>query len=263
LSDRSPDLGLAIELANAAGEIVRGHFRRLEHVERKGPGDVVTEVDFLAEALILDGIRARFPSDRIIAEESGNHPSTSARGDSPPGQRTWFVDPLDGTVNYANGIPFFCVSIALVVDQEPVLGVVLDPTRAELFTAISGGPAMLNGKEIEATVSKAAQDLLVSTDREARGTASETGGSSGSRLLGSAALEICYVAAGRLDAFIQAAHLSNWDVAAAGLIARQAGAALSSIPDGPWFDVERLPGSFGIKVASPAYQAPVIAHVNS
>ena len=243
MSDRSPDLGLAIELVNAAGDIVRGHFRRLEHVERKGPGDVVTEVDFLAEALILDGIRARFPSDRIVAEESGNHPSRFAPGDPAHGERTWFVDPLDGTVNYAHGIPFFSVSIGLVVDGRPALGVVLDPIANELFTAVADGPAELNGRPICASTDILPADLLVSSDEAPRG-----------RLLGSAALELCYVAAARLDAFSQEGHLSNWDVAAAGLIAERAGASLASVPDGPWFELDRAPGSFGLIAASPAYR---------
>jgi fructose-1,6-bisphosphatase/inositol monophosphatase family enzyme len=242
LSDHAPDLAVAIELANAAGEIVRRHFRRLEHVRRKGPGDVVTEVDFLAEQLILDGIRAAFPADRIVAEESGNHPSRSAPNDPSRTDRTWFVDPLDGTVNYARGIPFCSVSIGLVVDGRPAVGVVLDPIADELFTAVADGPALLNGQPIEASTAVLPADLLVSSDAAPRG-----------RLLGSAALELCYVASGRLDAFIQADHLSNWDVAAAGLIAERAGASLSNVPDGPWFALERAPG-FGLTVASPAYR---------
>ena len=242
MSDHAHDLAVAIELARAAGEIVRGHFRRLEHIERKGPGDVVTEVDFLAEQLILDGLRAAFPADRIVAEESGNHPSGAAAGGAPRTDRTWFVDPLDGTVNYAHGIPFCSVSIGLVVDGRPVVGAVLDPIGGELFTAVADGPALLNGEPIRATHDVRPEDLLVSSDAAPRG-----------RLLGSSALELCYVAAGRLDAFIQAEHLSNWDVAAAGLIAERAGASLSTIPDGPWFELERMPG-FGLTAASPAYR---------
>jgi len=241
LSDDERDLAVAIELAQAAGEVVRGHFRRLEHIVRKGPGDVVTEVDFLAEALILDGIRAAFPADRIVAEESGNHPAGAGRGGASRTDRTWFVDPLDGTVNYAHGIPFCSVSIGLVAGGRPVVGVVLDPLAGELFTAIAGGPALLNGEPIQVATDVCSEDLLVSSDAAPRG-----------RLLGSSALELCYVAAGRLDAFIQADHLSNWDVAAAGLIAERAGASLSKVPAGPWFELERAPG-FGLTVASPAY----------
>jgi myo-inositol-1(or 4)-monophosphatase len=242
VTDHARDLAVAIELANAAGDVARLHFRRLEHVERKGPGDVVTEVDYLAEALILDGIRAVFPTDRIVAEESGNHPSSTGSDGEKRTDRTWFVDPLDGTVNYAHGIPFCSVSIGLVVDGRPAVGVVLDPIASELFTAVADGPALLNGQSICAATAVLPEDLLVSSDVAPRG-----------RLLGSAALELCYVAAGRLDAFNQADHLSNWDVAAAGLIAERAGASLSRVPDGPWFELERAPG-FGLTVASPAYQ---------
>jgi myo-inositol-1(or 4)-monophosphatase len=243
LTDHARDLAVAIELANAAGEIARSHFRRLEHVQRKGPGDVVTEVDFLAETLILDGIRAAFPTDRIVAEESGTHAARSGPGNAPPGERTWFVDPLDGTVNYAHGIPFFSVSIGLVVNGRPAVGVVLDPIANELFAAVDKGRAELNGQAIGASTEVERPDLLISSDAAPRG-----------RLLGSAALELCYVAAGRLDAFIQAGHLSNWDVAAAGLIAECAGASLTSVPDGPWFEPDRAPGSFGLVAASPAYR---------
>jgi fructose-1,6-bisphosphatase/inositol monophosphatase family enzyme len=241
LTDHAPDLAVAIELANAAGEIVRRHFRRLEHVQRKGPGDVVTEVDYLAEALILAGIRAAFPTDRVVAEESGNHPAASGPDREPRPDRTWFVDPLDGTVNYAHGIPFCSVSIGLVVAGRPAVGVVLDPIGNELFSAVADGRAELNGQEICAATEVQPADLLVSSDAAPRG-----------RLLGSAALELCYVAAGRLDAFVQSGHLSNWDVAAAGLIAERAGASLSLVPDGPWFELERAPG-FGLTVASPGY----------
>jgi len=242
LTDHDRDLAVAIELAQAAGEIVRRHFRRLKQVERKGPGDVVTEVDFLAEALILDGIRAAFPTDRIVAEESGNHPAASGPGEASRAQRTWFVDPLDGTVNYAHGIPFCSVSVGLVVDDRPAVGVVLDPIANDLFSAVADGPAQLNGEPIRASTAVLPADLLVSSDAAPRG-----------RLLGSAALELCYVAAGRLDAFVQADRLSNWDVAAGGLIAERAGATLSGFPAGPWFELERPPG-FGLIAASPAYQ---------
>ena len=241
MSDHARDLAVAIELATAAGEIVRGHFRHLEHVQRKGPGDVVTEVDFLAEQLILEGIRAAFPTDRIVAEESGNHAAGADASHAPATDRTWFVDPLDGTVNYAHGIPFCSVSIGLVVDGTPAVGAVLDPIANELFTALADGPALLNGVPIQAATGVRPEDLLVSSDAPPRG-----------RLLGSSALELCYVAAGRLDAFIQADHLSNWDVAAAGLIAERAGASLTRVPVGPWFELERAPG-FGLTVASPAY----------
>jgi myo-inositol-1(or 4)-monophosphatase len=241
--DYPQDLAVAVELAHGAGEIVRRHFRRLEHIERKGPGDVVTEVDFLAEALILDGIRSAFPGDQIVAEESGNHPTLTGAGDQPRAQRTWFVDPLDGTVNYAHGIPFFSVSIGLVIDGRPAVGAVLDPIANELFTAVADGPAELNGQVIRASIDVLPPDLLMSSDSARRG-----------RLLGSAALELCYVAAGRLDAFSQEGRLSNWDVAAAGLIAERAGASLSSVPAGPWFKHDRPAGSFGLMAASPAYR---------
>jgi len=145
-------------------------------------------------------------------------------------------------VNYAHGIPFCSVSIGLVVDGRPAVGVVLDPIAGELFSAVADGPAELNGRPIQASTQVRPADLLVSSDAAPRG-----------RLLGSAALELCYVASGRLDAFIQAGRLSNWDVAAAGLIAERAGASLALVPEGAWFELDRAPG-FGLTVTSPAYR---------
>ena len=107
-------------------------YERLEQIDYKSARDVVTEADHLSEALILDAIRARYPDDAILAEETGEHRAIAGEAPTSGRGRVWIVDPLDGTVNYANGIPFFCVSIGLVVDGVPAVGVIRDPTRGEI-----------------------------------------------------------------------------------------------------------------------------------
>jgi myo-inositol-1(or 4)-monophosphatase len=169
--------------------------------------------------------------------------------------RTWVVDPLDGTVNYANGIPYFCVSIALVEDGRPVLGAVCDPMRGETWWATANGPAWLGDREIHASRKEALTDFVISLALGGRAVA--TRGRAvrkairASRNTGSAALALAYVANGRFDAFLQSGGMSAWDVAAAGLIAERAGAVVTDATGGPWFDVEGATRRFGI-VAAPA-----------
>src|SRR5580765_1645877 len=140
------DLVFAVALARQAGGLLSASYERVLQVDRKSKRDVVTDVDYASEALVIDAIRDRYPADAILAEESGRHESADA-GKRPASssrarwsRRTWVIDPLDGTVNYANGIPFFCVSIGLVVAGRPYVGVVHDPTRGETFAATAGGP---------------------------------------------------------------------------------------------------------------------------
>src|SRR3954462_9051722 len=117
-------------------------YERLERIDLKSPKDVVTEVDHLSEAMIFDAIREQFPDDALLGEESGGRDARAGHAATSGIGRVWVIDPLDGTINYANGIPFFCVSIGLVVEGRPYVGVVHDPTRAETFAATAGGPAM-------------------------------------------------------------------------------------------------------------------------
>ena len=128
------DATFARELAEAAGRILTERYERVEVVDHKSARDVVTEVDHLSEALILDTIQRRFPGDGILAEESGAHrgPGGEAEGRGLAHGRTWVVDPLDGTINYANGIPYFCVSIGLVVDGVPSAGAVHSVTASSM-----------------------------------------------------------------------------------------------------------------------------------
>ena len=172
------DRAFAIALAARAGEILMDRYERLERIDYKSARDVVTEADHLSEELIIDAIRAIHPGDAILAEESGEHRAVEGNAPTSGRGRVWIIDPLDGTVNYANGIPFFCVSIALVVDGRPTVGVVHDPTRAETFAAAHGGPALLMSTlglpshAIKASAKDKISDFVVSLALSGRGVAS-------------------------------------------------------------------------------------------
>jgi myo-inositol-1(or 4)-monophosphatase len=272
------DATFARELAERAGRILFERYERIETIDHKSPKDVVTEVDHLSEALILGAIREAFPGDGILAEESGAHhaagtgsgaaPVAGAEPDADPAAaaaralaagRTWIVDPLDGTINYANGIPYFCVSIGLVVDGRPAVGAVCDPMRGETFWAAADGPAMLGDRVIHASAKPLLTDYVVSLALGGRALSTRARGVRravrASRNTGSAALALAYVANGRFDAFIQSGGMSAWDVAAAGLIAERGGAVVTDANGGPWFDVDKATRQFGI-VAAPAVHFP-------
>jgi myo-inositol-1(or 4)-monophosphatase len=184
---------------------------------------------------------------------------TSGRG------RVWIVDPLDGTVNYANGIPFFCVSIGLVVDGQPVVGVVLDPTRGESFAAAADSPATLDGRPIHASDKDKLSDFVVSMALNGRTAISRARNVRKAvripRSMGSAALALAYVGNGRFDAFIQQGGLSTWDIAAAGLIAERGGACVTAIDGGPWFEVAKPTRTIGTLAAPVAHHGSLLALV--
>lgn len=253
--DRAAELAFALEIAARAGELQMAHYERVERVDLKSPKDVVTEVDHLTEALILDAIRVQFPGDALLAEETGSHDASAGHAPTSGIGRAWVVDPLDGTINYANGIPFFCVSIALVEAGRPVVGVIHDPTRDETFAATAGGRATLNGRSIEPSSKDRLSDLVVSLALSGRAVATRAGAVRRavrvSRSMGSAALALAYVANGRFDAMVQQGGLSTWDIAAAGLVAEAAGATVTDLAGGPWFDVGRGPKTIGL-LASPS-----------
>jgi myo-inositol-1(or 4)-monophosphatase len=247
------ELAFAQELAGRAGALLTASYERVQRVDRKSARDVVTEVDFASEKLLIDAIRDRYPDDAILAEESGHHRAVGRRRRS--GGRIWVLDPLDGTVNYANGIPFFCVSVAMVAGDRPAVGVVLDPIRADCFTATADQAARLNGTVIRASTKEALSDFVVSLAIiGAGGIGRERRVGRQIRIprrMGSAALSLAYVANGRFDAFAQNGGLSLWDVAAAGLIAERAGATVSDLAGGPWWDASRRNARISI-VAAPA-----------
>jgi myo-inositol-1(or 4)-monophosphatase len=258
------ELDFARATAERAGTILMDHYERLEQIDYKSARDVVTEADHLSEALILDAIRAAYPNDAILAEETGEHRAKAGEAPTSGRGRVWIVDPLDGTVNYANGIPIFCVSIALVIDGRPAVGVILDPTRGDTFaaTATSTGPATLDGHPIHASDKDKLSDFVISMSLNGRGAAKRAGNVRKqiriSRSMGSAALALAYVANGRFDAFVQQGGLSAWDVAAAGLIAERGGATVTAMDGGPWFDVSHSPKSIGILAAPPPHHEALL-----
>ena len=235
-SSTSVDLEFAVAIARQAGRLLTDSYERIERIDYKSKRDVVTDVDYRSEALVLEAIRQRYPDDAILAEESGRHESKAAGGGN---GRLWVIDPLDGTVNYANGIPFFCVSIGLVTDGRPSVGVILDPARNDLYSATADGPACLDGQPVRVSDKDALSDWVISLTVVGRdGINAERRVGRAVRIprrMGSAALALAYVASGRFDAFVQNGGLSPWDVAAAGLIAERAGATVTDLSGGEWW----------------------------
>jgi len=225
-----PTLTDVITLARQAGDILRTSFGQLLHVDHKGVIDLVSEADRRSEQFLLSYIHQHFPGDRIMAEESGELAGTS--------DRVWYIDPLDGTVNYVHGLPIYSVSIAYAEGSELRLGVVYDPMRDECFSAEIGVGAWLNGQPIHPShtpdldhallVTGFPYDIRTNPDNNLDHYTHFALHSQGVRRLGSAALDLCYVACGRFDGFWEL-RLNPWDVAAGGLIAREAAATITSL----------------------------------
>jgi len=237
--DLRAELAFAEDVARRAGALLADRYERVRRVRMKSARDVVTEVDFASERLVIKAIRAEFPGDAILAEEGGHHRRAGAGAGQAASGRQWVLDPLDGTVNYANGIPFFCVSLALVGADGPMVGVVFDPMRDDCYAATARGAATLNGGRVRASTKEKLSDYVVSLAVIGRGglTRERRIGREVRihRRMGSAALSLAYVANGRFDAFVQNGGLSAWDVAAAGLIAERAGATMTDLHGGPWW----------------------------
>ena len=223
-------------LARQAGELLRLGYGQEHQVDYKDLIDLVTEVDHQSEALLLGEIQRLFPGHQIVSEEIGLVPGREAD--------QWYVDPLDGTVNYAHGIPFFTVSIAYAREGVVILGVVYDPMRDELFAAERGQGAWCNGRKLQVpSVTEFQRSLLVTgfpydtwstqqNNLEFFGRFAMM--TQGVRRLGSAALDLCYVAAGRFEGYWELS-LKPWDLAAGGLIALEAGAVVTNLGGGDEF----------------------------
>ena len=232
----TPTLSYLETLARQAGEILRAGFGHENKVYFKGDIDLVTDVDRKSEALLIDQINRYFPDQRIVAEESGRSAGEATC--------TWFIDPLDGTVNYAHGLPGFAVSIGYSENDIMRLGVVYDPVREECFSAERERGAWLNGQPIRVSAAASLdQSLLVTGFAYDIRTNPKNNldhftyfmlHSQGVRRFGAAALDLCYVACGRLDGYWEIA-LSPWDVAAGGLIAEMAGGSLSAVSGDPFY----------------------------
>ncbi len=245
-------------LARGAGEILLSGFDQVHEIKYKGVIDPVTEMDHASEAYILGEIRRRWPNASILTEESGAfHGSDNSH---------WYIDPLDGTVNYAHGIPVFAVSIGYAEEGVTRLGVVFDPIRGEMFSGERGQGATLNGSSLHASKETVLQrSLLVTgfpydawdTDQDNFNNFVRLGKlSQGVRRLGSAALDGCYVAAGRFEGFWEMS-LRPWDVAAAGLIAEEAGAKVTNVRNEP----DYLSEPQSIVAAAPAIHGQILANL--
>lgn len=234
------ELKVAAEAAKESGDLLRWMFGQVSHVEKKGRVDLVTEADLRAQETIVGRIRKTFPQDGILAEEKGAESNSS--------YRTWIIDPLDGTTNFVHSFPFFAVSIALEIRGEIVLGVVYNPYMEEYFEGVKGGGSSMNGKTIEVSETPDIGEALLATGfpydiHEAPGPVLELFGkmlvaSQGLRRPGSAAIDLCYVAAGRLDGFWEKG-LKPWDTAAGILIVEEAGGKLSTFEGRPYTPYER------------------------
>ena len=262
LSRHDDELSIAVDAARRAGRLQMERYERLERIVHKSEHDVVTEVDEMSEQLIIERIRSAYPNDGFLAEESGTIDAIAPAGESvvdPSRQRVWIIDPLDGTVNYANGIPVFCVSIGLVVGGQPVVGVIYDPTRDELFTAQAGRGARLDDQPIRHPEKEKLSDCVVSLALSRKGWSDRERKVRRrirvARSMGSASLALAYVGNGRFDAFIQSGGLSLWDICAAGLIAAEGGATVTTLDGGPWFDISQPSKSIGLVAAAPSHHA--------
>ena len=216
-------LEVSIDAARRAGSVVRDRFLTDKEVGFKGRNDIVTDVDLESERIILDLVRSEFPQFSILSEESN-----PVETDSP---FTWVIDPIDGTRNFAEGIPHFCVVVALAKGADTVMGVTYDPIKEETFTAQVGQGAHLNGEPISVSTREAIPDCVLGFDLgyvdDKAATAMDMlrhlwPGFQTMRLMGSSALGMAYAAAGRVDLYFHHA-LSPWDSASGLLIAREAG----------------------------------------
>ena len=224
-----PTLADLERLARQAGQILSDSYEKDHQVNYKGVIDLVTEVDHASEKFLISEINRTFPGHSFLAEESG--------ASALQNEHLWIIDPLDGTVNYAHGVPFFCVSIAYSYQGQVLLGAVYDPLRDEMFSAERGQGSRVNGRPLKVSTVQELQQSLLTTGfpydawnngRNNFDYFTKLGKmTQGVRRLGSAALDLCYIAAGRLDGYWEFS-LKAWDIAAGALIAEEAGAMVSN-----------------------------------
>jgi len=228
-------LSVAIGAARAAGDLLLQYARTGFRIEHKNPIDLVTDADHAAEQCVIDCIRAKYPTHQILAEERGAEVQPASR-------YHWIIDPLDGTTNFAHGFPFYAVSIGVEYYGCGLIGVVYDATRNELFTAQAGGGARLNGAPIMVSATEHLDGALLVTGfaYDIRDTPNNNLNhfarfalkAQGLRRTGSAALDLCYVAAGRFDGFWEV-KLNPWDMAAGVIVLREAGGKVTDFSGNP------------------------------
>jgi myo-inositol-1(or 4)-monophosphatase len=230
-----PTLQDVIDLAQKAGEILQSGVGTDLKIRHKGRIDLVTKIDQLSEDFLVGEIKNHYPGHTIFTEETGHHQGHA--------DHCWYIDPLDGTINYAHGIPIYCVSIAYAEKQRTQLAVVLDPTRPECFSAEQGKGAWLNGQPIQVSrITELVDGILVTgfpyhteswrnnLDNFARFFYE----AQSVRRFGSAALDLCYVAAGRVDGYWQI-ESHAWDIAAGALLVQEAGGLVTNLDGSPDF----------------------------
>src|SRR5512143_528362 len=255
-----PTISELEELAKHAGEILRAGYEKEHQVSYKGVIDLVTEVDRASEEFLLSEINRRWPGSYILSEESGVTAGNQ--------EHAWYVDPLDGTVNYAHGVPFFSVSVAYAHRGNMQLAVVFDPLRNEMFSAERGLGAWLNATPIHASdVTELRKSLLVTgfpydawdTENDNFANFVRFGKmTQGVRRFGSAALDASYVGAGRFDGFWELS-LHSWDVAAGGLIAEEGGARVTNVKNEP----DYLSAPQSIVAAAPGIHAEILENLSA
>lgn len=239
-AERARYLATAIEAVVRAGDIQMARFGTGVRVDRKGTIDLVTDTDVEIERAVRALIGRRFPDHDILAEELGP-------GSRPGASHRWILDPIDGTTNFAHGVPIFCASLALEVDGQVVVGAVYDPNRRELFTAERGVGAWMNGAPLTVSATEALIDALLVTgfpysvhrdlDPVLAVFRAFVGRARAIRRLGSAAIDLCWVAAGRMDGFWEEG-LHAWDTAAAALVLQEAGGRVTTYDARPWTPAE-------------------------
>jgi myo-inositol-1(or 4)-monophosphatase len=226
-------LETSVEIAREAGALLSKYFERRVTFELKGEHDLVTEADRASEQLVIERLSSHFPSHSIVAEEGGGHIGSS--------EYCWYVDPLDGTTNFAHGFPMYNITMALEQSGELIAGVIFDPEHNELFTAERGSGAYLNNRRIRVSKVNRLENTLVATGFPSRKRHENVNIhfyyqlamlTHGVRRAGSAALDLAYVASGRLDGFWEFG-LNPWDMAAGILLITEAGGKCSDMQDGP------------------------------
>ncbi|HXH48850.1 MAG TPA: inositol monophosphatase family protein [Terriglobia bacterium] len=227
-------LDIAVEIARESGSLLAQLSRQPREISYKRKSDIVTDADRRSEALILERLRGHFPEHAIVAEESGARKTGS--------DYCWYVDPLDGTTNFAHGFPVYCVTLALAYRDEVIAGVVYDPNREELFAAERGAGATLNGQRISVSQTADLAESLLGTgfppfasnhDLNLQFFFKLTHLSHGIRRAGAAALDLCSVAAGRFEGFWEL-KLNPWDKAAGSLLVTEAGGTVTDLAGGPF-----------------------------
>jgi myo-inositol-1(or 4)-monophosphatase len=224
----------AVEAVVRAGDVMMARVGHAMRVDKKGAIDLVTEVDLAIEREFRAIIAARFPDHAVLGEEFGG-------SETAPAGPCWVFDPIDGTTNFAHGLPIFCSSLALEVDGVAEIAAVYDPTRKELFSAERGGGARLNGRPLRVSAAKELVDAMLVTGfpYDVHSRVEEIVGlfaafvarARAVRRLGSAAIDLCYVAAGRMDGFWES-DLKPWDIAGGALIVAEAGGTVTDLEGG-------------------------------